>query len=378
MSSPSASPAISGSAVSSSVKRFPIVRELDGIRAIAVTIVFLSHVGLGRYIPGGLGVTIFFFLSGYLITSLLRVEAANTGQVNYLQFYIRRTLRIMPPLYLTLFVIWVTIATGVLARPLDYTSILAQILLVTNYGKFWDLGPGLPGPPLWSLAVEEHFYLAYPWLFGAILMHLPRKNGSLFGLALCLVPLAFRLVHGLNGGLELNYFLSHTRMDSILFGCVLALWHNPLLDDDAWKPNIVHLILGAAMVLGAALVRDPFFGDTVRYTVQGLGLIVIFSWLLGTQTIANTLLKLPPLQMIGRYSYSLYLIHGFFIVMLRTIAPAMPLWAIGVATAGLSICYAAVMYQTVEKPLAALRRRLHDRRSSRDFRPQTSDTPATT
>ena len=78
------------------------IPSLDGIRAIAVLIVFLSHVGL-PYIPGGFGVTIFFFLSGYLITTLLRREYERSNRIDFKKFYMRRVLRILPPFYVVLF-----------------------------------------------------------------------------------------------------------------------------------------------------------------------------------------------------------------------------------------------------------------------------------
>ena len=79
------------------------IPSLDGLRAVAICIVFLSHAGLSKIIPGGLGVTIFFFLSGYLITTLLRLEHIKTGKIDLKKFYIRRMLRIWPNFYLVLF-----------------------------------------------------------------------------------------------------------------------------------------------------------------------------------------------------------------------------------------------------------------------------------
>src|SRR3954465_16006288 len=83
----------------------PHVPQLDGIRAIAVMLVFLAHGGYGNLVPGGFGGTIFFFLCGYLITSVLRSEDGLTGSVSLKHFYLRRTLRIIPPLFITYFVV---------------------------------------------------------------------------------------------------------------------------------------------------------------------------------------------------------------------------------------------------------------------------------
>src|SRR5687768_16024360 len=105
--------------VSEPAVKMPVVPELEGIRAIAVAIVFVSHVGFGHIVPGGLGVTIFFFLSGYLITSLLRSEAAACGRIDLWRFYVRRTLRIMPPLYITLLFSGLLVAIGLAPIKLD-------------------------------------------------------------------------------------------------------------------------------------------------------------------------------------------------------------------------------------------------------------------
>src|SRR5438270_10676355 len=78
------------------------IPSLDGLRAVSFMIVFLSHAGLGRFVSGGFGVTVFFFLSGYLITTLMRMEADKTGHVSLKLFYLRRAVRILPPFYIVL------------------------------------------------------------------------------------------------------------------------------------------------------------------------------------------------------------------------------------------------------------------------------------
>jgi peptidoglycan/LPS O-acetylase OafA/YrhL len=138
---------------------------LDGMRAIAFAVVFVGHSGLKK-IPGGFGVTIFFFLSGYLITTLLRIESDRTGTISISQFYLRRTVRIFPPMYVTLAVWALLAAAGVFVGTVYWQSILVAFFYLTNYINF--IAPhGISGGLgiLWSLAVEEHFYLLFPWLF---------------------------------------------------------------------------------------------------------------------------------------------------------------------------------------------------------------------
>src|SRR6187431_2198154 len=101
------------------------IPSLDGLRALSILIVFLSHAGLSHVIPGPFGVAIFFFLSGYLITTLMRQERERTGSVNLWHFYLRRTLRIFPPLYLILAFTWLLVATGLLRGVIHGPAILA-------------------------------------------------------------------------------------------------------------------------------------------------------------------------------------------------------------------------------------------------------------
>lgn len=343
--------------------KMPVVRELEGIRAIAVVIVFISHVGFGHIVPGGLGVTIFFFLSGYLITSLLRSEASSCGRVDLWRFYVRRTLRIMPPLYITLMFSGLLVALGLLPIRLDTGSVLAQVFFVTNYERLWGPHEGFP-IPLWSLAIEEHFYLVFPFLFAAVLMRFTGRKAAAWCLAACAITLVFRLVQGLlPGGLELNYYLTHTRIDSILFGCWLALWNNPILDGEkAWKPSLVHFLLACGAVLIAAAIRDPYFGDTLRYTIQGLGLFVVFSFIIHGHTLTSSILNWAPLQLIGRLSYTIYLIH---VVVRISVSKALGLSGLPMiaATAAGTLAFAWAMYVLVERPLARARRKMHKDRA---------------
>src|SRR5512136_1771671 len=78
------------------------IPSLDGLRAISFLIVFIAHAGLGEYVPGAFGVTVFFFLSGFLITTLIRMEFDRLGRLSFKRFYLRRALRILPPFYLVL------------------------------------------------------------------------------------------------------------------------------------------------------------------------------------------------------------------------------------------------------------------------------------
>ncbi|WP_342149054.1 acyltransferase [Methylorubrum sp. SB2] len=342
----------------------PHLPQLDGIRALAVGLVFLSHAGLGHIVPGGLGVTIFFFLSGYLITTLLRFEALNTGGVSLRNFYLRRVFRIFPPLYLTLLFAGLLYAAGLLKGPYDAGVVLMQAAFAGNYVTVLggDIARALP-LPLWSLAVEEHFYLLFPLVFLMAFGRVSAARLALYCLIACGVVLAFRIAAVMTLADASNtYIWTHTRADSILFGCCLALWRNPLLDGAAGYRPGGWQALAALGVLGATLVvRDETFRQTLRYTVQGGALFVLFACILqparGSACAgAARWLSAPVLTRIGLYSYTIYLVHA---AMIEAVAGFSDSHLVqGVVGGALTLAFAAVMHRFVERPFARLRRRL--------------------
>ncbi|MEZ4235945.1 MAG: acyltransferase [Myxococcota bacterium] len=341
---------------------------LDGLRAVAFALVFCSHVPGLWFFPGGFGVTVFFFLSGYLITTLLRLEVRATGRIDVAAFFGRRVLRILPPYFLTLGLVWaVAAASGAALRGEAFAW---QALFATNY---WVVGHGDAGLPpgsevYWSLAVEEHFYLLFPWVAIGLFRGLSRgASRAAVLLGACAVVLGWRvaLFWWLDPGdaARLTY-ASDTRIDSILFGCVLALWGNPVLDPvpPALARHAGAMLGAAGLGLGLTLVpRDPTFRETLRYTLQGLLLLPVYHALLARQDLAVARwLARPGVRWLGVLSYTLYLVHDSALagaVGLVGRSPGAVALAAGLALAG-SIAYAAAMHRWVERPLARWRARL--------------------
>ncbi|MGB6452347.1 MAG: acyltransferase, partial [Steroidobacteraceae bacterium] len=309
------------------------VPSLDGLRAISFLLVFAAHAGLERFVPGGFGVTIFFFLSGYLITSLLRSEYARTGAINLRHFWMRRALRILPPFYLVLIA---AIAGTLIFDPpgtLSASGVAAQLLHVSNY---WIAAHGYAGLPngtgvYWSLAVEEHFYLLFPWLY--ILMQkrgLSRRNQAYLLWGLCAAVLLWRcvLVFGWHPPSDRTYLASDTRIDSILFGCALAVWCNPVLDapvlnERRWRVAWVPVAL--AVLVGCLLYRAPAFRETVRYSLQGIALTVFFTAVIRyPRWLAFRLLNNRVADFLCSLSYSLYLLHFTVIAAMVAVLPYLP------------------------------------------------------
>lgn len=345
------------------------IPSLDGIRAISFLLVFVAHAGLENLVPGGFGVTIFFFLSGFLITTLMRAEFERNGSVNFRHFWLRRALRILPPFYLvllmTLLAAWLIEPAGTLSAP----AVAAQLLHVTNY---WIVGHGYAGQPFgtgvyWSLAVEEHFYLLFPWLYMALQRsRTPRKVQAQFFWALCAAVLVWRcvLVFFLHSSPDRTYLATDTRVDSILFGCALAVWNNPVLDRPALRRNLwsyVILPVAVAALVFCLIYRGSAFRETLRYSFQGVALTAIFTAAISMDNWPlRTLLNQRPIAFLGVLSYSLYLVHYTVIILVERMLPLMhPLWR-GVAALAISVALAWAIYLLVERPCARLRRQLID------------------
>ena len=140
------------------------IPSLDGIRALSFLIVFISHDRLEQ-VPGLFGVAVFFFLSGYLITTLMRMEVEATGTLSIRNFFLRRAFRILPPFYLVMLLILWIVRAGWLPGTYTTSDLMASVLYITNYWNIYVRSIMMPGFNIfWSLAVEEHFYLIFPFV----------------------------------------------------------------------------------------------------------------------------------------------------------------------------------------------------------------------
>lgn len=341
------------------------IPSLDGIRTIAFLIVFLSHAGLNHIIPGAFGVTVFFFLSGYLITTLLRREYEQNQFIDLKHFYLRRILRIWPGFYLALFLGTTLTLIGVFKEPIRLSALVSQILHYYNYYEtfFGAYGVAPGSGAYWSLAVEEHFYLVFPFLYMTLLkMRVSRQRQMLIFLGLCLVILIWRcvLVFGMGATEARILHLSDTRIDSILFGCALAVYGNPVLDvhygsDRLWKYFL--LPAGISLLMFSFICRYPEFRYTLRYTIQGIGLYSVFiaairfpDW--GVFQILNW----SWMRFIGLLSYSLYLVHDTVLQLVYLYLPKMPMALQGAMSLLISFVLAYAIYTYIDLPCAKLRK----------------------
>ena len=340
------------------------IPSLDGVRAVSFLIVFVAHAGLDWIVPGRFGVNIFFALSGYLITSLLIREQENNGYISLKLFYLRRILRILPPMYAVLFVAACFFWSTDQLHGVTIGGVCSQIFYYQNYYHGGGVLPGLG--LLWSLAVEEHFYIFFPPLM-IILISRVRDYARISAvlLTICGVVLCWRccVVAFMPEGLRWARDATDTRCDSILFGCVLACLQQTTLRSSIFltKRRLERFILpiSVATMLLTFVVRNPVFRETLRYSLQGIALIPWLYYVVEyPETRLGRLLNTPALRFLGLLSYSLYLVHYVVIVELqKVIGNALICAVLGF---GISIFLAMIIRASIERPLEKLRARLRN------------------
>jgi peptidoglycan/LPS O-acetylase OafA/YrhL len=343
--------------------KFGYIPGLDGIRAIAVLIVLVAHLGFEHIVPGGFGVTIFFFISGFLITRLLLAESEKSG-IGLKNFYMRRFVRLYPAL---LFMIFGTVAIyglGGIGGPTG-TELTAGIFYFTNIFQVFirtttDSLPFMPWTHLWSLAVEEHFYLIFP-----LFMVLCRKNWKRAAVILiallALVPLwRTFIMFGTNlPYADYNYMMTDARFDSLAWGCLLSVLLHLKGNLKAFKPllGIIPTILASVAILVSFLIRDDTFRYTIRFTLQGAALFVLVLnfYYLKALSFAIRIAEWKWLAWIGQVSYALYLWHVPIYDLIHRSMERGPISLLITTVASFAI--AAVSFYVVEKPFVALRKR---------------------
>ena len=343
------------------------IPTLDGLRAIAFFFVFLAHTttaSITHLFPQRLGVTLFFFLSGYLITTLLREEAAKTGTISLKDFYLRRALRIFIPMYIAYAA--VSLSSLLFSFPIgSLKGFASAIFYYYNYAQMISSHATVPPgfSVIWSLSVEEHFYIFFPLLFLLwTKKHLQSETKIRIILSLCVAGVLWRTYVSLHEFPDLwTYTATDCRFDSLLWGSLLAIWNNPRLDTPAkvlQRRCGLLASLALAVIAGDFLIRSVVYRDGMRYTVQGIALYFIFYFAIAhPEHWSVRWLENKQLRYIGWLSYSLYLIHlPIQIVLHRYLSHTE--WLICPICLLLSLAYAIPLRHWVELPIQRLRARL--------------------
>jgi peptidoglycan/LPS O-acetylase OafA/YrhL len=368
---------------------------LDGLRAISVLAVVVFHHYLvgGHEIgwaPGGfLGVEVFFVVSGYLITSLLLNERRETGRVSLRAFYLRRARRLLPALYVLLAVVvaWsllftpdaISMLRGDVIAALTYTSNWWQI--ISHHSYFVEAGRPEVLKHLWSLAIEEQFYLAWPVLLMLGLRRLGRERMliTMIGAALASTLLLALLAHG---SIDDAYYNTFSRLSGLLLGSALAFPYAPYRIRGVPGRGVrfaldltgavgLFLLLASFGVLHHFGIHGFLFpssqGDNLSVFHGGFlfvdlaTLLVIISAVHPTSDVGRAL-GWGPLRWIGVRSYSLYLWHYPIFCMTR---PGLDIhrvgiwflsfqyagWPVFASRLGLSLGAAELSYRYIETPI---------------------------
>ncbi len=297
---------------------------LDGLRALAVFAVIFYHLGIG-WAPGGLlGVGVFFTLSGYLITDLLLSQMQNHGRILFGDFYFRRAKRLLPALYvmLALVLFYITLFQRDLLSSLP-GDVIAAVLYVSNWWYIYHhvsyFQSFIPSPftNLWSLAVEEQFYLIWPLVL-IVFAKLVRSTTARVVITLALAAasaVAMGLTYHPGTVPNLVYYGTDTRAFALLIGAALAfVWPSAKLPEVAPAVRDAIAVLGfAGLALFVWMVLYTNEYQTFMYrggmVILAVGTMFLVQSLTMPTSLLSTILGARPLRWLGVRSYAMYLWH---------------------------------------------------------------------
>jgi peptidoglycan/LPS O-acetylase OafA/YrhL len=284
------------------------VPSLDGLRAIAIILVLLTHANFQLGGNGILGVDVFFALSGFLITTLLIEENQKQNKISLKAFYIRRTFRLFPALYtmLTFVLIYALIFRNGDDLTFIITEIISSLLYLNNIS--WSWGWGGEGGMLihtWTLAVEEQFYLIWPWIL-ILGLSLKSKKTLIIGLTIFItLTISLKISKNLP---DLGFSLIH---ETIFLGCLAAILRQSI-GAKIKIPDFVSMAL-ILFIIVIGIMPIKWYMELVyaggRSIVSFITAIVIISVVDNQSGFTARLLSISPMVWIGKISYSLYIWH---------------------------------------------------------------------
>ena len=329
--------------------------DIDGLRGLAVIAVVGFH-AFPTLVPGGfVGVDVFFVISGYLISGII-IGNLDRGTFSFREFYYRRIKRIFPALIIVLvacfFIGWLLLPAREFAQLGKHIASAAlfipNIMYWREAGYFNSAAEFKPLLHLWSLGVEEQFYLVWPFLLWAA-----RKQGLNLGLvALCLAIPSFltNVVQAQTGHLAAAFFLPGARFWELMVGALLACsWRLPLAESPGIRGSGTAIGLVAACLSIFLITRNARFpGWWALLPTIGTALIIAagpHSWL------NRTLLSHRVLVSVGLVSYPLYLWHWPLLSFAWIVQGETPLLAVRLIIVALSFLLAWATYQAIERPI---------------------------
>lgn len=338
--------------------------EIDGLRALAVLSVLLYHVS-PQSLPGGfLGVDVFFVISGYLISLIVFREHA-AGTFSFTDFYARRFRRLFPALAVVLLA---TLLFGAFALFADEYQRLGKhasfaVLFFLNFqlmheaGYFDVVSHSKPLLHLWSLSVEEQFYLVWPALL-IVLIQFRLRIGPVIGLLL-ICSFAFA-IHAASRNPDVLYFHPMGRFWELIVGAALAYYHHsfgvlalPAIVNRAWIRDLFSILGLSTIIAALCLFNDKIPHPSAITIIPLLGVAVLIAS--GTNSAGNRLLSFKPIVWLGLISYPLYLWHWPVLSYIRIIESGRPAELLVWIGAGFSLLLAALTYRFIEMPMRNVR-----------------------
>jgi len=346
----------------------PRLAHVDALRAAAVMLVVLAHAGLASTVPGSTGVTVFFTISGFVITDVLLRERRRTGRFDIRSFYWRRLTKLGPPFLVVVLVptlLWST------THAVDWPEVGGQVFFVYNW--FYtdgSAGAVLPGSSVvWSLAIEEQFYIAFA-LFWLLAVHSRRVTVPLvwLGAVAVVVAVADRGFLWSQGASSTRILYgTDARLDSIALGVLAAVLADALRTPGVaartrrWLASNLVVALAVVLLALSALVRASLYQQVLRFSVESVAaaLLVLYGVLRTDGRLRGALGRLAAnraVQVVGLASYSVYLAH---LVVMHQVEPHLAGWPAGARTAFLvlvGVLAGVLVWRLVEVPVLARRK----------------------
>lgn len=338
--------------------------SLDGLRALSIGLVLFAHSHPPEkfekvaFYCGNLGVRIFFVISGFIITWLLLQEAKSNGGISLKDFYIRRIARIFPAYYTYLAVVFFLDRAGLLNGGSNIQRIL-NILFLANYGPCEG-----PTGVLWSLGVEEQFYLLWPGVFVIFRLFKEKKKALIILIGVIVCSTILRGINTLCWKNQETYFWLHRfsflfHMDIIAWGCVgafIAFYWSKVVQFLAF--HVFKVLFFATFIITLPYTAQTIDGYGIETvfgpTLEGLGaILIIIVSVAKSDLFLFRILNLRPVIWLGTISYSLYLWHSVFTGnLLQKYGISQNLWILA------SIGAAMISYYLIERPFVRYRKSL--------------------
>jgi len=341
------------------------IKGFDSLRAISIIFVMITHLGLEKYVKdnfpsintnifslinGSTGVRIFFVLSGFLITSILLSEKIRKGNINFRIFYIRRFLRLLPPLIIFFSTVYMLMKLGYIwhSRNALLFSFFYLYNFVPNQYYTGELGH------TWSLAVEEQFYFTWPFIINYVTNNKKLIFLGLWIIVLCaLFAYSYPHINSLKNYKPIRWFFP--AVGPIILGCILATVNNiyPARLEAIISNNKLILIFG--LIIFISPIHPFAVMKKISFLIQSFGVCLFLIWIYYNQeSILTNFLENRLLSYIGKISYGLYLYQGIFLRTGPSGILAIQQFPLNIF---LTFIVAIVSYEFIERPILRHKKR---------------------